>query len=407
MKGTDVSSHNPQAVATAAASAEAREQTHSCWVEVSLTALRHNFRTVHSFVHPEAVVCAVIKSDAYGHGAQACALALQEEGARWFAVNTAEEGVALREAGIRGRVLLLAGLWPGDEEAIVKYELSPAIWDSRHIELLENAAEKLKPQRRISIHLKVNTGMNRLGADISGLPPIYEALGSAPHLLFEGIFSHFAASEVVDQPLAEQQLERFQQAIALAQKSGVNPLLRHMANSAAMAARRRSWFNMVRPGLALYGSFLPFVSSVSSAQADTSFELPVRPALSWKTRVLQVRDVPAGETVGYSSGYVTQSPTRVAVLPVGYGDGLSRRLSSRGRVIVRNAYACIIGNISMNLTAADITGIPGVQVGDEVIIIGESGSRKITAWEHASLASTIPYEILCNISGRLPRKYVE
>ncbi|HEY6306934.1 MAG TPA: alanine racemase [Candidatus Angelobacter sp.] len=406
MKEMAAPTHNPQAVATAAASAEAREQIHPCWVEVSLTALRHNFRTVQSFVHPEAVVCAVVKSDAYGHGAQACALALQEEGARWFAVTTADEGVALRQAGIRGRVLLLAGFWPGDEEAIVKCELSPAIWDWRQIELLESAAEKLKPPRRVSIHLKVNTGMNRLGVDISDLPQVYDALASAPHLLFEGIFSHFAASEVVDQPLAEQQLERFQQAIALAQKSGLNPLLRHMANSAAIAARPRSWFNMVRPGLALYGSFLPFASAVS-AQADTSFELPVRPALSWKTRVLQVRDVPAGETVGYSSGYVTQSPTRVAVLPVGYGDGLSRRLSSRGRVIVRDDYAAIIGNVSMNLTTADVTGISGVEVGDEVTIIGETASRKITAWEHASLASTIPYEILCNISGRLPRKYVE
>jgi alanine racemase len=381
-------------------------QTHPCWVEVSLTALRHNFRTVHSFVHPEAVVCAVIKSDAYGHGAAACAQALQEEGARWLAVNTAEEGVALREGGIRGRVLLLGGIWRGDEEAIVKYELTPAIWDWHHIELLENAAEKLKPQRRIAIHLKVNTAMNRLGVDMKDLPPIYEALSSAPHLLFEGIFSHFAASEVVDQPLAEEQLERFQEAIDLAQKMGLTPLIRHMANSAAIAARPRSWFNMVRPGLALYGYFLPFMS-VISAQPDTSLELPVKPALSWKARVLQVREVAPGQTVGYSSGVVTEFPTKVAVLPVGYGDGLNRQLSSRGRVIVRDDYAAMIGNISMNLTTVDVTGIPGVEVGDEVTIIGETASRRITAWEHSGLASTIPYDILCNISGRLPRKYVE
>ncbi len=381
--------------------------THPCWVEVSLTALRHNFRTVHSFVQPEAVVCAVIKSDAYGHGAAACSLALQEEGARWFAVNTAEEGVALREGGIRGRVLLLAGVGRGDEEAIVHYDLSPAIWDWHHIELLENAAERLKPPRRIAIHLKINTGMNRLGVDMKDLPQIYEALRSAPHLLFEGIFSHFASSEMVDLPQGEEQLERFQQAVAQAENARLRPLLRHMANSAAIAARPRSWFNMVRPGLALYGYFLPF-TSVISPQPDTSLDLPVKPVLTWKARVLQVREeVPAGQTVGYSSGFVTEVPARVAVLPVGYGDGLSRQLSSRGRVIVRDDYARIIGNISMNLTTVDVTGIPGVQVGDEVTIIGETASRKISAWEHASLAGTIPYEILCNISGRLPRKYLE
>jgi alanine racemase len=375
-------------------------------VEVSLTALRHNFRTVQSFVQQEAVVCAVVKSDAYGHGAASCALALQEEGASWFAVNTAEEAVALRERGIRGHILLLGGLWRGDEDAILKHDLSPAIWNWNQIELLENAAEKLKPQRPIRIHLKVNTGMNRLGVDTKDLPQIYEALRTAPHLLFEGLFSHFASSEVVDLPQGEEQLARFQRALAQAQSAGLTPLLKHMANSAAIAARPKSWFNMVRPGLALYGYFLPFMS-VLSGQHDTSLNLPVKPALTWKARLLQVREVQARQTIGYSSGFITEVPMRVAVLPVGYGDGLSRKLSSRGRVIVRDEYARIIGNISMNLTTVDVTDIPGVEVGDEVTIIGETASRKITAWEHASLASTIPYEILCNISGRLPRKYSE
>lgn len=381
-------------------------QTHPCWVEVSLTALRHNFRTVQAFVKPEALVCAVIKSDAYGHGAQACALALQEEGARWFAVNSADEGVSLREAGIGGRVLLLAGVWPGDEEDIVRYELTPTIWDSRHIQLLDNGAERLKAQRPIPVHLKVNTGMNRLGVDPRDLTGVCDALRSAPHLLLEGVFSHFAASEVVDLPHGEQQLRCFQEAITRVRGAGLSPPLMHMANSAAIASRPQAWFNMVRPGLALYGYFLPF-RSVVSGQRDASLDLPVKPALSWKTRVLQVREVEPGQPIGYSSGYVTESPVKVAVIPVGYGDGLNRQLSSRGRVIVRNDYAAIIGNISMNLTAVDVTGIPGVTVGDEVTIIGETSTRNITAWEHAQHASTIPYEVLCNISGRLPRKYME
>jgi alanine racemase len=381
-------------------------QTHPCWVEVSLTALRHNFRTIHSFVKPDALVCAVIKSDAYGHGAQACALALQEEGATWFAVNTAEEGVALREGGIRGRVLLLAGVWPGEEEDVIRYELTPTIWDWHHIELLENAAERLNTQRSVAVHLKVNTGMNRLGVDLKELTGICDTIRSAPHVQLEGVFSHFAASEVVDLPHGDQQIRCFQEALTRVRGSGLSPALMHMANSAAIASRPQSWFNMVRPGLALYGYFLPF-SSIVSGRPDNSLDLPVKPILSWKARVLQVREVETGQPVGYSSGFVTEFPTKVAVLPVGYGDGLSRQLSSRGRVIVRNDYASIVGNLSMNLTAIDVTGIPGVAVGDEVTIIGETPSRKITAWEHAQHASTIPYEILCNISGRLPRKYVE
>src|SRR5215510_9182516 len=381
-------------------------QTHPSWVEVSLTALRHNFRTTLSYVQPEADVCAVVKSDAYGHGMSACSVTLQQEGAKWFAVTTCEEGMALREAGITGRILLLGGVWRGEEENIVKHELTPAVWNWNHLELLENAAEKLKPQHAVAIHLKVNTGMNRLGGDLSELPQIFEAIQSAPHLTLEGMFSHFAAAEVSDAPQGDMQLRSFEAVLETAAKFKLNPPIRHMSNSAGIVTRPGARFNLVRPGISLYGYYLPF-TSVITGRADSSLELPVKTVLSWKTRVIQIRQVETGQTVGYSSGYVTEFPTKVAVLSVGYGDGLSRQVSSRGRVIIRDDYASIIGNISMNLTTVDVTGIPGVEVGDEVIIIGETAKRKITAWEHASLASTIPYEILCGISSRLPRKYVE
>jgi alanine racemase len=400
---------NPPTTAASDAGASAGPTsmpTHPCWVEVSLTALRNNLHAVQSYVHPETNICAVIKSDAYGHGMAGCASALQSAGAKWFAVSTTDEGIALRRARIRERILILAGFWSGQEDAIVQHQLTPVVWERSQIELLENAAEKLKPQQRVPVHLKINTGMNRLGADLKDLPPIYQAIRSASHVLFEGIFSHFAASEVVDLPHGNEQLQHFYEAIAQAETFGLVPPVRHMANSAAIAGRRESWFNMVRPGLALYGYCLPLASVVSGCSVSAP-ELAIKPALSWKTRVLQVRDVAAGEQVGYSSGHVTQSSTKVAVLAVGYGDGLSRRLSSRGRVIVRNSYAAILGNVSMNLIAADVTRIPGVEAGDEVTIIGETSSCKITAWEHADLAATIPYEILCNIAGRLPRKYVE
>jgi alanine racemase len=348
----------------------------------------------------------VIKNEAYGHGAGACALALQKEGAKWLGVSTVEEGDSLRGDGVTARILVLDGFARGEEEEIVQYQLTPAVWDWNHIELLENAAEKLATPHRIPIHLNVNTGMNHLGVDIGDLPAMLEAIQSAPHLFLEGMFSHFAASEVVDAPHGELQLQVFRDALTKAEEMGVRPAIRHMANSSALASRPQSWFNMVRPGLAIYGYFLPF-SSIVTGHADWSLDLPVKPALAWKTRIIQVREVAAGQPVGYSSGYVTEFPTKVAVLSVGYGDGLNRQLSSRGRVIIQNDYASIVGNIGMNLTTVDVTGIPGVDVGDEVIIIGETDKRKITAWEHAGIAGTIPYEILSNISRRVFRKYVE
>jgi alanine racemase len=381
-------------------------QSHAAWVEVSLTALRHNFRTVLSYVRPEAEVCAVIKSDAYGHGASACSMALQREGAKWFAVTTTEEGVALRKQGISGRILLLGGVWRGEEEAVVQNALTPAVWDWNHVELLENAAEKFKSGRPVPVHLKVNTGMNRLGADLNDLAQILETILSASHLKLEAMFSHFASAEVADMPRNDSQLGQFERALEVAAKLDLRPPLCHMANSAAIVTQPRSRFNLVRPGISLYGYYLPF-SSIITGRTDPSLELPVQPALSWKTRIMQIRQLEAGQPVGLSSGYVTEFPAKVAVLPVGYGDGLNRQLSSRGRVIIRDDYAAMIGNISMNLTTVDVTGIPGVEVGDEVIILGETAKRKITAWEHATLAGTIPYEILCAIAPRVPRKYVE
>jgi len=390
----------PAPMPTHSASASA-----SSWVEVSLPGLRRNFRAIQSQVGPEVNVCPVIKSDAYGHGAIGCALGLRDAGAKWFAVSTTEEGVALRKNGIQERVLVLSGLWPGEEEEIVRHQLTPAVWQRGQIELLEKSAERLNPSYRPDFHLKINTGMNRLGADRQDLENIFEAVRQSPHIFLEGIFSHYASSEVVNLPDGDEQLRRFREAVAVAERMGLEVPLRHMANSAALTSRPQAWFNLVRPGLAVYGYCLPLTSAVRGHAVPGG--LALEPALTWKARVRQVRDVPAGEQVGYSSGHITRSLTRVAIVPVGYGDGLSRRLSSRGRMIVRGAYAPILGNVSMNLTALDVTGIPGVCVGDEVTVLGRAQSCEITALEHASVASTIPYEILCNISGRLPRKYLE
>ena len=378
------------------------------WAEVSLTALRHNFRTVQQYVSPSATVCAVVKADAYGHGAVECARALEKEGAVWFGVTSVDEGMRLRQGGITSRILILTGFWRGEEEDVVKHDLTPTVWDWNHIELLEDVAEKLKlpPKNAIPVHLKVDTGMSRLGVAVADLPMMAEVLREAHHVVLEGLFTHLASADVIDAPDANAQILRFEDAITAVIESGLSPVYYHMGNSAAVATRPETWKNMVRPGLSLYGYYLPFASVVSGTP-DTSYELPVKPVLTWKTRILQVREVGAGQPLGYHGAYVTRAPARIAVIPAGYADGLSRQLSSRGRVIVRNDYASIVGNVTMDLTLLDITGIPGVDVGDEVILLGTSGHHAITAWDIATLTGTVPYEVLCGISDRVPRKYVE
>lgn len=369
------------------------------WAEVSLGALRCNYRALRQLAGKEVEVCAVVKADAYGHGARECARALEAEGARWLGVTSTGEGLDLREAGIQRRILLMTGFWEGDEEDVVRGELTPAVWQSWHIERLQQAAAKAAV--KAAVHLKVDTGMGRLGAGLDELPALMAQLRAADHLVCEGVFTHLASAEVVGAADVQQQLAAFDKAVAAVKREGFSPKYYHVANSAALVLLPQARKNMVRPGISLYGYYLPFAGR-SAVQPPA-----VEPVLSWKARVISLRELPAGSALGYNGAFVTRRSSRVAVLPVGYADGLSRRLSSRGQVIVRGALAPVVGRVSMDLTLVDVTDVPGVQVGDEVILIGASGGLRITAWDHAKLAETIPYEVLCGISKRVPRVYVE
>ncbi len=377
------------------------------WVEVSLGALRHNFRTIQDYVGAEVVVCGVVKAEAYGHGAVECARALEAEGAQWFAATSTEEGARLRRGGIRGRILLLTGFWYGEEEDVICNRLTPAVWDWPQLEALNRAAAKVHPDDnfRLPVHLKVDTGMARLGVSMQALPALLEKIKSAEQIELEGVFTHLASADVIDAPDVERQMERFEQALQCVTAAGFQPSIVHMANSAATRSRPQTWKHMVRPGLALYGYGLPFLSV--TGRPDRGPDLGLQPVLSWKSRILSLRDVPANQPIGYSAAYMTPAPARIAVMPVGYGDGLSRHLSSRGRVIVRDTYAPIVGNVCMDLTLVDVTEVPEVQVGDEVVLIGASGRCSISAWEHARMAMTVPYEILCTINKQILRKYVK
>jgi len=374
------------------------------WAEVSLATLRENFRVVQQHVGPKVAICAVVKADGYGHGATECALALEAEGAPWLGVTDAAEGRALRSAGIWTRILLMTGIWKGEEDSIVAHNLTPTIWEAWHIDRLEKAARK--QQIVLPVHLKVDTGMNRLGAAPRALPELCEKLAVSPHLRLEGMGTHFASAEVLDAGDAPQQMQRFEEALAILAQQGLHPPLVHMSNSAAVSARPETWKTMVRPGILLYGYSLP---TMRGGETTSESSLPLRPVLSWKTRVLTVKDIAAGEAVGYMGTYVTKERSRIAVLPVGYADGYPRLLSNRARVIVGGEYAPVVGRVSMDLTTVDVGRIPGVAVGDEVILIGSStgpsGAKSVDAVELARLCESVPYEILCGISQRVPRVY--
>jgi alanine racemase len=380
-----------------------RAATRPTWAEVSLGNLRYNFGVLQSHLGQGVTVCAVVKADAYGHGATECARALELEGAQWLGVTSLDEAIPLRDADIQARILLLTGFWRGEEEEIIRLRLTPTVWEPGQVESLEKAAARLGIAKH-PIHVKVDTGMGRLGAALEDLPGVISALKSAAHLVLEGLSTHLASSEVLDAPSVGAQLKRFEKAKRVLRNAGLDPALLHVANTGAVISRRETLQNMVRPGIALYGYYLPF-ERAGREVSGSKLRLAVKPVLTWKTRVLSLRDVRANQALGYGGTYVTKAPARIAVLPVGYADGLNRQLSSRGRVIVREHYAPIVGRISMDLTLVDVTGLPEVGVGDEVVLLGSGDGLSVDAREHAALANTSLYEILCSISKRVPRKY--
>lgn len=398
-----------------------RIETRPNWAEVSLSALRHNFRVLQQHVGAEVTICAVVKCNAYGHGVEDCAPALQEAGAKWFGVTSTDEGILLRECGITARILIMCGLYAGEEEEALRHSLTPAVFRLEQAEALARAAARMRLERKAAIHLKIDTGMGRMGLPLAELTSFAEGLGRLPEIELEGLFSHLASSEVLDDEDTAQQVRRFDVALQELARFDLRPRIRHLANTGAVTARPDTWHNFVRPGLALYGYEQPFYRQ--GKLVNDLPELPLRPALAWKTQVLGLRDVPAGQPLGYGGAYVTHAPARIAIVPVGYGDGLSRKVSihagepvggfeldppvGRGEVLLRGQRAPMVGRISMDLTLLDVTHIPGVSIGDEVILIGRSGDQQISAWDLARSSDTVVYETLCNLSKRVPRRHAE
>jgi len=359
------------------------------WVEVSLGAIRANFRAVQNVVGPSIDVMPVVKADAYRHGAVEVSRALEAEGVRWLAVSNVEEGIALREAGIHARILVMADFLPDERPALAQYHLTPVIHSLADIAAVG-----------VPYHLKIDTGMSRLGASESP-EAIAQAVASS-HVLLEGLMTHFASSGNYESPQTEQQIIRFESVLSALKSSGNKPRFVHSSSTIPIAYRRTpAWGNLVRPGHAIYGYVSP---ARGNAPQRT---LQVRPALTWKATILAVKDLEPGAQIGYGGIHRAARPMRIAVLAAGYADGIPHRLGNRGSVIARGKLAPIVGAVSMDLTTIDISECPDLKSGDAVILLGSEGAVSIDAQQIARLAGTISYSVLCGISARVKRIYVE
>ena len=340
------------------------------WAEIRLSALAHNMKALRRHVNPQGrsgsrslrKILAVVKANAYGHGAVPVARALASAGADWFGVTCTAEGIELREGKIRKPILVLTGFWPGEEKRLIKYELTPAITRCEQLRSLEGAASRAR--RRIKFHVKFQTGMNRLGLSPSDVPCFARTLASCPHIECEGVFTHFASSEVFTDDRVEQQQREFECILEHLRRLGVSASLVHLANSAAVASRPETWANMVRPGLVLYGYHQSYEPPELTAQ--TNAKLPLQPALALRARLISVRDTAPGQAVGYNGRWVAQRPSRVAVISAGYADGL--HVAEAGEMLVRRCAEerdgrdSVGGELLKNVSGTcDVISVEGVE----------------------------------------------
>ena len=367
------------------------------WAEIDLDALASNFRHVRERVGSSVKVMAVVKANAYGHGALRCAQRLSAEGADWFAVAMPEEGIELRRAGLVQPILSLGGFWKGQEQLCLKDSIVPVVYRLDMVEALDRAAREA--QVVADVHLKIDSGMGRLGVRYDEIGEFADALTAFRNIRVDGVMTHFAAADNPDLDcFTDEQVARFRQAIETLRERGHRPSYEDIANSAGTFAHPSSWGNMVRPGGVLYGLWRDILPPANEPPR-------LLPVMSLRSRITLLKRVRKGETLGYGCTFEASRETIVATLPIGYNDGYVRALSNRGRMIVRGGYAPVVGRISMDLTLIDVTDVSGVALNDCVTLLGEDGDLSITAEDIAETAGTLSYEITCGISARVPREY--
>jgi alanine racemase len=381
------------------------------WVEISSQRLLANYETLRGLAGSKADLMPVVKADAYGHDALACAPLLAAAGAQWLGVTSTEEGCAVRAVCPQPRILLMSGIFQGDAETIVDWGLTPVVWEPWHLDLLEQVGgARSLPPGSIAVHLEIDTGMSRQGVGAAELASLLARFPSASCLRLEGVMTHFSSPETISTIRPNPQLATLQAALGIIAANGLRPQWLHAGNSSTIVAgsdrqalsRMASQAGarlMLRPGLALYG----YVDRVTQDGLSWDGEPGFVPVLTWKTQVTSLRSLRAGDTAGYGNTFVAAGDTRLALLPLGYADGFNRLLSNRGYVLIRGQEAPIAGRVSMDQATVDVTAIPGVAIGDEVVLLGSQGSETLDAWDLADLCGTVPWEVLCAIGPRVPR----
>ncbi len=406
--------------------------TRPCWVEIRTRALEANFRFLADLASPHAELLAIVKANAYGHSLALCAPAVVRAGAKWLGVTSVEEGIVARALCPEALVLIIGGVFPGQAAAAIQFQLTPVAWEPWQLDELLLAARSAGTQSgSVPIHLEIDTGMSRQGASLNDLAGILARFGPGSPLRLEGVMTHLFAADEADGETSQEQLARLDEAMSRISSAGLfaewlnagasATLLAGQAHIIADLAARHGMKAMLRPGLALYGlvpRFDPAFGSPGFAAPDepsspaeppslAAARTSLQPVLSWKASVAGVRSVPAGATVGYNATFVATEPMRLALVSAGYGDGLTRSLGNHFSFLVRGQRAPVVGRISMDQIVLDVTEIPGVEHGDEVVLLGtqggESGNETITAFDHADAAATIPWEIFTRIAPRVPR----
>lgn len=365
----------------------------AAFAEIDLAALRQNIVAIKQRVHP-AKVMAVVKADAYGHGAVAVANAALQAGAEYLGVALVEEGIELRQAGILAPILVFGGVMPDQISLFFEFNLEMTVY-TREIAAEISRICQIR-QQSARIHVKVDTGMNRVGVHWQSARDLIRKICELPGLELIGLSTHFATADEKDKTYANLQLSRFRKVIDQLAANGIEIPLIHAANSGAILDMPDAWFNLVRPGMMLYGWY---------PSRETSESVAIQPVMCFKTRVLHVKEIAAGESVSYGRKFIATKPTRIATLPVGYADGYNRLLSNQGQVLIRGEKFPVVGRVCMDLIHVDIGQNQKIQPGDEVVLFGRQDEAEVSVYQICDLLNTIPYEVCCWVSKRVPRIY--
>ena len=389
--------------------------TRPCWVEIRTRALEDNYRFLAAQT-PDAELLAIVKADAYGHSLALCAPAALRAGTRWLGVTSVEEGVAARAICPESQILVIGGNFPGQADDVVSHRLTAVVWEPWQLDELECAARKAGlPDRALPVHLEIDTGMSRQGVDAPGLAPLLARFVAGSPLRLDGVMTHLFAADEADGRVTNEQFARTDAMLGQVKAAGLHPEWLNVGNSAALLAgqasaiaalaSRHQMKALLRPGLALYGLIPEYDPGFEPAEPPTLAEARrcLQPVLSWKSKVVSVRSIPAGTVIGYNGTFVATEPMRLALVAAGYADGLDRHLGNCFSLLVGGQRAPLVGRISMDQSVLDVTDIPAVSPGDEVVILGTQDRETITAFDHAEAAQTIPWEVLTRIGARVSR----